>query len=147
MSTRLCDASAVDALPHWEPGTAAVLCVAGPHPIPVSTSVRAGDRRLLFALGGRRDTLERLREDASAALCMLGPGLAFTAHGTAAVVSEGLGSSGGTVAVELSVDRVQDHLADGRTDMLGAAEWRWRDERYAESDAAIVAALEELAGG
>lgn len=136
----------MDALPHWEPGTAAVLCVAGPHPIPVSTSVRAGDRRLLFALGGRRETLERLRADPRAALCMLGPALAFTAHGTAAVVSDGLGSSGGTVAVELSVDRVQDHLADDRTDMLGAAPWRWREERYAESDAAIVAALERLAG-
>ena len=30
----------MEGLPHWEQGTPAVLCVAGPHAIPVSTAVR-----------------------------------------------------------------------------------------------------------
>ena len=75
----------MDVLPSWPPGTAAVLCVAGPHAIPVSTAIRAGDRRVLLALGGRRETLRRLRdEDPAAALCVMAEGLAFTAKGQAA---------------------------------------------------------------
>ena len=82
--------SASAQLPHWPPGTAAVLCVAGPHAIPVSTAIRAGDDRLVFALGRRRDALARLREDPRAALCMLAEGLAFTAHGEISVLREEL---------------------------------------------------------
>ena len=41
---------AVDILPHWEQGTPGVLCVAGPHAIPISTAVRGSDSRLVFAL-------------------------------------------------------------------------------------------------
>lgn len=133
------------ALPHWERGTPAVLCASGPHPIPVSTAVRAGDLRILLALGGRHDTLARVREEPRAALCMLGAGHAFTAHGAARVVADSLEAAPGIVPVELSVERVQDHLADGRTEMLDGARWRWREERYAESDRAIQAELERLA--
>jgi len=132
------------ALPHWERGTPAVLCMAGPHAIPVSTAVRAGDRRILLALGSRRDALERLRIEPQAAVCLMGRGLAFTAHGTAAVGEE-LRAAPSVVGVELSVERVQDHLADGRTEMLDGARWRWREERYADSDAAIFVELERLA--
>jgi len=128
-------------LPHWPPGTAAVLCVAGPHAIPVSTAIRAGDDRLVFALGRRRDALARLREDPRAALCMLAEGLAFTAHGEISVLREELERIP-LAALELRVERVQDHLADGRTDMLGAAGWRWRGERDAEADRIVH---EELA--
>src|SRR5205807_8647451 len=81
---------AMDILPDWEPGTPGVLCVAGPHAIPVSTAQRTSDRRIVFALGRERATLARLREDPEAALCLLGRGVAFTAYGRAAVVREEL---------------------------------------------------------
>lgn len=136
----------MDALPLWDRGTPGVLCVAGPHAIPVSTAVRAGDRRLLFALGGGRETLERLRESPRAALCLLGEGHAFTAYGTAAEVQEELEAAPGVVVLEFRVDGVQDHLADGRTEMLDGARWRWREERFSEADAQLVGELERLAG-
>ena len=127
-------------LPHWRQGTPAVLCVAGPHAIPVSTAVRLGDHRLAFALGQRREALERLRADPRVALCLLGTELAFTAHGTAAVVREAL-EAAPVVGVELSVEQVQDHLADGRTEMLDGARWRWLDPKAAGADPKIVAEL------
>ncbi len=130
-------------LPEWEQGTPAVLCVAGPHPIPVSTAVRMGERRVLLALGRERETLRRLREEPRVALCLLGENLAFTAHGEARVVREDLESADTVVAVELSVERVQDHLADGRTEMLDGARWRWCAEEHGEAEDAILA---ELAG-
>ena len=126
---------------------AAVLCAAGPHPIPVSTAVRAGDRRLLVAVGGWRDTLARLRADPAAALCLLSEGLAFTAHGAAAVVAEGLECAPGVAAVELRVERLQDHLADGRTEMLSGARWRWRDPAAAALEARIHEELERIGEG
>ncbi len=135
----------VEELPDWEPAAAGVLCVAGPHPIPVSTAVRAGGRRLLVALGSRRETLARLRADPAAAYCLLAEGLAFTAHGRAAVVSESLECAPRVAAVELAVDRLQDHLADGRTEMLSGPAWRWRDEGAAAVDPRIRAELEALA--
>jgi hypothetical protein len=135
----------VDRLPHWKRGTPAVLCTTGPHPIPVSTAVRAGDRRVLLALGERREALARLREDDRVALCMLGEGFAFTAHGSAAVVDQELEAAHQVVMVELRVGRVQDHLADGRTEILDGARWRWREERWAEGDRMLVDELERLA--
>ncbi len=48
------------------------------------------------------------------------------------------------VAVEAVVERVQDHLADGRTEMLDGARWRWLDRQAAESEPAIVAELQHL---
>lgn len=132
-------------LPHWETGTPAVLCVAGPHAIPVSTAVRAAGDRVLFALGGERETLRRLREDPAAALCLLAEGVAFTAHGEARIVGP-LEAAETVVAVELTVGRVQDHLEDGRTQMLDGARWRWLDERAAAVDPSIIAELERLGG-
>ena len=137
----------MDELPEWEFGTAGVLCVAGPHPIPISTALRAGPRRVLFILGGRRATLARLRYDPHAALCLMGEGLAFTAHGRARALEERLESAPKVVVVELSVTRLQDHLADGRTEMLAAADWRWVDEDAAKADAGIRAELTQVAGG
>jgi hypothetical protein len=134
----------VKELPQWKRGTPGVLCVAGPHAIPISTAVRAAGGRILLALGSERETLRRVREDPRAALCVLGEGVAFTAHGRARVVAEELEAAETVVALELSVERVQDHLADGRTEMLDGARWRWREERFAETEAAIVAELERL---
>ena len=134
----------MDVLPHWERGTPAILCVAGPHAIPMSTTIRAGDDLILFALGRDRETLERLRDDSRAAICVIGKGLAFTATGYASVVAERLEASNRVVAVELRVESVQDHLADGRTEILDGVRWRWLDEKFGESEDAIVAELQNL---
>ena len=136
----------MNVLPEWAQGTLGVLCVAGPHAVPVSTAVRAGDRRVLLALGQGRETLARLRDDASAALCLLGEGLAFTAYGSARVLREELAVAR-VAAVELEVEHVQDHLADGRTEMLDGARWRWSDERAMEAELRVVAELRRLARG
>ena len=133
-------------LAHWEPGAAGVLCVAGPHAIPVSTATRVADDRLVFALGRRREALARLRSDPAVAFCLLGEGLAFTAHGSARVIREEL-ESAPVVAVELRVERVQDHLADGRTEMLCAPAWRWVDDAAAASDLEVRAELDLLRSG
>jgi hypothetical protein len=134
----------MDPLPDWPRGTAAVFCVAGPHPIPVSTAVRVGDDRARLALGGRRETLRRLRTDPAAALCILAEDLAFTAKGEARVLQEGVGPAPSLVVVELAVTEIVDHLADGRTRMLSAADWRWLDEDAAAGEPKILDALEAL---
>ena len=83
-----------DALPDWPAGTVCVLATTGadgPHAIPVSTALRAGDGRVVLALAHTRGSLARLRADPRVALTVLaGPDLAFTAHGTAAVVADPL---------------------------------------------------------
>jgi hypothetical protein len=134
----------MERLPEWERGTPAVLCVAGPHPIPITAYLRAGDERVLLALGRTRETLRRLREDPAVALLLMGSGLAFTAHGHARVIAEELDSADTVVAVELLVDRVQNHLADGRTEMLDGARWRWCAEEHGEAEDAILAELARL---
>src|SRR5215212_6677693 len=106
----------MDQLPQWERGTPAVLCVSGPHSIPISTAVRVGDDRVRFALGRERETLRRLREDERVALLVMGKGLAFTARGSAAVIAERLDVADTVVAVELRVERVYFFIADGPTE-------------------------------
>jgi hypothetical protein len=133
----------VNALPEWEPGTPAVLSVTGPHAIPVSTATRASGDRIVFALARRRDTLARLREDPSAALCLLGAGVAFTARGEVTVIREELLASPHVAALELRVTDVQDHLADGRTEMLDGARWTFTTDDARGADAAV---RDELAG-
>jgi len=135
----------VDKLPEWERGTPAVLCVGGPHPIPVTTPIRAGDQRILLALGRQRETLRRLRDDPDVAFCLLGRDLAFTAHCRASVIAEELDATDTVVAVELRVESLQDHLADGRTFMLDGARWRWTEQKHGDAEDAIVAELRELA--
>ena len=115
--------------------------MAGPHAIPVSSYVRAANDRIVVALGSRRETLARLRADPATAFCVLGKGVAFTAHCRAAVIKESMKAAPGNAAVELRVERVQDHLADGRTEILDGARWRWIDEEAAALQPRI---LEEL---
>lgn len=135
----------MEALPSWEAGTPGVLCVSGPRAIPVSTAVRVGARRLLFALARRRDALARVRADPAVALCILGAGAAFTAEGHAHVARESLAGAPGVCALELRVDRLHDHLAGGPTEMLDGARWRFASDDAARADAAVRAALDELA--
>jgi Pyridoxamine 5'-phosphate oxidase len=133
----------MERLPEWERGTPAVLCVAGPHPIPITAYLRAGDDRIVLALGRRRETLRRLREDPAAALLLMAEGMAFTVHGRAGVIAEELEATDTVVAVELRVDRIQNHLADKRTEILDGPRWRWCAEEDGEAEDAILA---ELAG-
>jgi hypothetical protein len=131
-------------LPNWEAGTPAVLCVRGPHAIPVSTAMRTSAGRIVFALAHRRETLKRLREDPAASLCLLGEGVAFTAYGDATVVKEELDASPHVAAVELRVTTVQDHLGDGRTEMLDGAQWRLTSNEAQKADAAVREELADL---
>jgi hypothetical protein len=110
----------------------------------VSSYVRAGDDRIVLALGSRRDTLARLRANPAAAFCVLGKGVAFTAHCRASILRESLDAAPGNVAVELRAERVQDHLADGRTEILDGVHWRWTDEEAAALQPKILGELETL---
>ena len=101
------------ALPDWPAGTVCVLATSGadgPHAIPVSTAIRAGDDRIVLALARTRGSLERLRADPRVALTvMAGPDLAFTAHGTARVVADPLPGAEGVAGVEIVVDAMRRH--------------------------------------
>jgi hypothetical protein len=132
-------------LPEWPPGTVAILATAGEgaHAIPVSTIVRDGPGALLFALGLRRASLRRLREDPRCALAILAPDVAITVHGTAEVVADPLEPPGRVVAVRVTVERIQDH--DRPTFAIeGGVPWRWTDAKDEANDAAVRAALTAL---
>ena len=78
-------------------------------------------------------------------MSILGRGLAFTAYGQARVVRESLRSSPGVVAAGAAPwNGWQDHLADGRTEMLDGARWSWRDDRAAADYPALLDELEGL---
>jgi hypothetical protein len=128
-------------LPEWPDATVTVLSTAGPHAIPVSAAIRAGDDAILLALGARRDSLARLRADPRVAVTVIaGPDLAFTAHGVASVVSE---DAAGTVAVRVDVESVQDHFKADFTIEAGVA-WRWTEPVAEARDAQVRAALGDL---
>lgn len=131
-------------LPTWPAGTPALLCATGPHVIPVSSYARVADDRIVVALGTRRETLARLRDDPRAAFCVLATGVAFTAYCRAAILRESLEAAPGNAAVELRVERVQDHLADGRTEILDGAPWRWVDQDAAALQPLVVNELKAL---
>jgi len=135
------------ALPDWTPGTVAILSTGAgaPHAIPVSTGVRAGDRRLFLALARRRESLARLREDPRCALTVLAAGdVAVTVHGRARVVQEPMAVSDRVAAVALDVDRIQDH-GQPRFAIDDGVRWRWTDDEARARDAQIRAALVALA--
>jgi hypothetical protein len=133
-------------LPEWEPGTVCVLSTGGgaPHAIPVSTALRAGPRRVLLALAARRETLARLRREPRCALTIMAANVACTAHARAQIVAESLRGAEGVAAVALEVDAIQDHMQPRFAIEAGVA-WRWTDDDARASDAAVRAALAELA--
>ena len=138
----------MDELPHWSPGTVAILSTGGgpPHGIPVSTALRTGPRTVLLALALRRGSLDRLRREPRCALTVLdGHDVAFTAHAIAAIVQEPMAVSDRVAAVRLDVDAVQDH-GQPRFTIEAGVRWRWTDAEAERDDAAIRAALAELAG-
>ena len=131
----------------WEPGTVCVLSTGGgaPHAIPVSTAVRAGPRRVLLALAARRETLARLRREPRCALTIMAAGdVACTVHARAQIVAESLRGAEGVAAVALEVDDIQDHMQPRFAIAAGVA-WDWTDEDARKGDAAVRAALDELA--
>lgn len=116
----------------------------GPHAIPVSTAVRASADRIVFALGSRRGSLERLRDDPRVAVTVLAAGdVAFTAHGNARVIAEPLPGLEGIVGVEVNVERVSSHKRPTFSIADGVA-WGWADDEARERDAAVRSALLEL---
>ncbi|CAB4336361.1 unannotated protein [freshwater metagenome] len=132
-----------DELPHWTHGTVCILATGGegPHAIPVSTAVRTSETRIVLALGARRGSLRRLREDPRVALTVLAAGdVAFTAHGTAQVVADPLPGLDGVVGVEINVERVSSHKRPTFSIADGVA-WGWADDEARERDAAVRSAL------
>ncbi len=132
-------------LPDWPAGAVAILATGGesPHAIPLSTALRAGPRRVLIALAASRGSLGRLRADPRVALVLLSEGdIALTAHGTARVIEAALLE--GVAAVEIDVERVQDHRRPSFVIEAGVR-WRWVDPDAEARDDAVRAALERLA--
>lgn len=137
-------------IPDWPAGTVTLLAVTtpegAPNVIPVSTALRAGDSRVLLALGRRRVSLAALRARPRCALAVLAQGdVAVTLHGAATVLADGPPGADGIAVVELAVDRVQDHgTARFRVD-AGVA-WTWTDAEAQQRDAAVRAVLRAFAG-
>lgn len=131
-------------LPDWPAGTVTILATAGatPHAIPVSTALRAGPRHALIGLAAGRRSLARLRTDPRVALTIISRDVAVTAHGRARILDEALVE--GVVAVEIEVDRVQDHDRPTFAIESGVG-WRWTDGDAEGRDAEVHAALARLA--
>ena len=132
-------------LPEWPAGTVTILSTGGeePHAIPVSAALRAGPRRALIALGAGRESLARLRADPRVALTILcGGDVARTAYGRATVVDEALVD--GVAAVEIQVERVQDHNRPTFVIEAGVS-WGWTDPAADARDGEVRTALERLA--
>lgn len=134
-------------LPRWPPGTVVILVTAGPdpHAIPISAAVRAGDRRILLGLAHSRRSLERLRFDPRVALAITaGEDVAVTAYGTARVLEHE--AADGVAAVEVAVDRIQDHNRPTFVIEAGVR-WHWTDPEAEARDAEVRRGLERYSDG
>lgn len=122
-----------------------MLCTGGdePHCIPVSAALLAGPNRILIGLAEGRESLQRLRDDSRVALAIMAEDVVVTAYGTARVLDEKL--SDGVIAVEVAVDRVQDHARPTFV-IEGGVRWRWTDADARTRDQQVREALERLAG-
>jgi hypothetical protein len=137
----------LEALPEWPMRTIAVLATVdhGPHAIPVSAPLRAGDRRILFALRGDRASLSRLRKRDRAALVVLTEGdIAFTARGRARIVQAPMERAPDYVAVAIDVEHIDDHRQAEFLVEAGIVR-RWVDESEKRGLGERVAALSDLA--
>jgi hypothetical protein len=132
-------------LPEWPPRTIAVLATIddGPHAIPVSAPVRAGDRTILLGLHRSRDSLARLRRRPQVALLVLAEGnVAFTARGTARIATEAMADDPDFAAVVIDVTDVDDHRQPAFTVEAGV-DRAWVDETERE---ALGRRVQELRG-
>jgi hypothetical protein len=136
----------MDALPHWDDGTVAILSTGGgpPHAIPVSTAVRGGDHMIVLALARRRESLARLRAEPRVALTLLGPDVACTAHAIATIAEEPLAEADAVIAVRLDVDDLQDHRQPTFT-LDDGVRWHWTDDTARERDTVVRRGLERIA--
>jgi hypothetical protein len=135
-------------LPEWPARTIAVLATVdgdGPHAIPVSAPVRAGDHTILLGLHRSRDSLTRLRHDPRVALLVLAEGnIAFTARGAARIAAEPMAEDPDYVAVAIDVTEVDDHRQPGFTVEAGV-DRSWLDETQREALGRRVQALRVIA--
>lgn len=134
-------------LPVWPAGTVLVLVTAGadPHAIPISAAVRADARHVLLGLARSRESLRRLRADPRVALSITAGGdVAVTAYGVARVREEHLVD--GVAAVELEVERVQDHNRPTLVIESGIV-WHWVDADAENRDGDVRTALGRLTSG
>jgi uncharacterized pyridoxamine 5'-phosphate oxidase family protein len=131
-------------LPTWPTRTVGMLATTGPggpHVIPISAPLRAGDRQILLSLHRTRDSLARLRERPEVALLVLaGEDVAFTARGRAAVVEEPMDVAPEYAAVLIEVDAVDDHRSPAFVVDSGVGR-RWVDAAEQQALGARVAAL------
>jgi hypothetical protein len=137
-----------DVLPEWQARTIAVLATMddGPHAIPVSAPVRAGDRLILLSLHRSRGSLSRLREQPRVALVVLTEGnTAFTARGRARVVEEPMAVDPDYAAVAIAVEQIADHRQPEFLVTAGVGR-EWLDESARAALGERVRALGELAG-
>ena len=134
-------------LPDWVDGTVAILSTVGdgPHAIPVSTGIRAGERLVLIALAARRRSLQHIRAEPRAAMTFICEGdVAITAHGRAEVVADPMAASDRVCAVAIRVERIQDH-GQPRFIIESGPSWRWTDPDADARDREIRAELVALA--
>jgi hypothetical protein len=139
-------ASGAEVLPEWPTRTIAVIATVddGPHAIPVSAPVRAGDRRILLSLHQSRDSLRRLRERPEVALVVLTEGnIAFTARGRARIVQEPMDVAPEYAAVAIDVEHVDDHRQEAFL-VEGGVDRRWVDEGERDALGERVRALGQL---
>jgi Pyridoxamine 5'-phosphate oxidase len=135
-------------LPEWPARTIAVLATVddGPHAIPVSAPVRAGDHTILLGLHRSRDSLARIRRRPQVALLVLAVGnVAFTARGTARIAAEPMADDADYVAVAIDVAEVDDHRQPAFVVEAGV-DRAWLDEAEREALGRRVQALRGLAG-
>jgi hypothetical protein len=136
----------LEALPEWPTRTIAVLATLGegPHAIPVSAPLRAGDRRILLSLHRTRGSLSRLREQPQVALAVLTEGnLAFTARGRAGIVEEPMAAAPDYVAVAIEVEQIDDHRQPAFLVEAGV-DRRWIDTTERDALGERVRALARL---
>lgn len=136
-------------LPEWPARTIAVLATVddGPHAIPVSAPVRAGDQTILLGLHRDRESLGRLRRRPQVALLVLAEGnVAFTARGTARIAAEPLAGARDYVAVAIDVTEVDDHRQPAFTVEAGV-DRAWIDPTEREALGRRVQALRDLDAG
>ena len=128
-------------LPEWPDGTVTVLSTGAgpPHAISVSTAVRSGPTTVHLALGLRRESLARLREDPRCALTVIAAGVAVTAHASASVVEE----NDRVAFLRLDVESVKDH-DQPNFEIEDGVRWRWTDEEAEAGDADVRATLRRL---
>lgn len=141
------DRQSFETLPEWPIRTIAVLATLenGPHVIPVSAPVRAGDRRILLSLHSSRGSLQRLRERPEVALAVLTAGnVAFTARGRARIVQEPMAVAPDYAAVAIDVEEIDDHRQAGFLVEAGV-DRRWLDEAERSGLGERVRALTDLA--